>query len=767
MSSLARNIIRFRWVIIGAVLLLAVGFGLQISRAEIDSNMKSMLPENMRSRLNTDAIDELFGGTDMLMVLVESDDVLNARTLERVEELSRRIKRIKGVDKVLSLFELKNISSREGAMVVEPAVDRIPRNQEEREGLRRRIRENELVYGSVVSEDFSLTAVIALLRTDVQDDVINAEVMKLLQEMPGPEEVFLAGLPYTRVQVSQSIQRDLRQLLPLGLLIMLIFLFLCFRQLRGVVLPFLVVILSIAFSMGLIPVLGWKIQILTIMLPVMLIAIANDYGIHLIAKYQELNLAGNPASSQDLAQEVFLNLSRPVVLTGLTTIAGILCLMGHIIIPARQLGILSALGIVFALASSLLFIPAVLSLLPKAKPVLRSDSAPGKQRVLERLLGLMGKLVVTHPRLVIVFSLGFALVVSVGIFSVVIDTDPNHYYPSDHPVARSAQRVNQKLGGAQNISVVYQGDIKQPHILHSMDDLEEKLSEMPDVGTTTSIARVVRQMSRALYDPAEPGYDTIPDSRNAIAQYFELYAMSGDPDDFEKMVDFPYEHAMLTARLKTSSTSRLESILEQVDEIVADDPDVKLVGGFGSILSELARSIVNGQILSLSLAILAVGFLLMLLFRSFTAGLIASIPLALSMAVLFGLMGIFGIELNVSTAMLSSIMIGVGVDYTIHFLWRYREERRRGDKPEGAVRTTLATTGRGIVFNALSVVVGFGVLLVSGFMPVRFFGFLVTVSILSCLVGALILIPALCLVTRPKFLEPTVNLPLKTRENVI
>mgnify|MGYP001070363205 CR=1 FL=1 len=117
-------------------------------------------------------------------------------------------------------------------------------------------------------------------------------------------------------------------------------------------------------------------------------------------------------------------------------------------------------------------------------------------------------------------------------------------------------------------------------------------------------------------------------------------------------------------------------------------------------------------------------------------------------------MGIFRIELNVATAMLSSIMIGVGVDYTIHFLWRYRDERSRGKDPEGAVKTTLATTGRGIVFNALSVVIGFSVLMISGFMPVRFFGFLVVVSILSCLVGALILIPSLCLVLRPRFLEP-------------
>jgi len=188
--------------------------------------------------------------------------------------------------------------------------------------------------------------------------------------------------------------------------------------------------------------------------------------------------------------------------------------------------------------------------------------------------------------------------------------------------------------------------------------------------------------------------------------------------------------------------------------MVNNDEDVRLVGGFGLILSEIAHRIVSGQFLSLSLAILVVGILIMILFRSVTAGLISAIPLGLSIMILFGLMGIFHIELNIATAMLSSIMIGVGVDYTIHFLWRYRQERENGFVPKEAVKKTLTTTGRGIVFNAFSVIIGFIVLLFSSFMPVKFFGFLVVVSIFSCLIGALILIPALCLVLKPKFLEP-------------
>lgn len=752
MSRFAQNIVRFRWLIIIGFVAVALFFGSRIPRAEIESDIKAMLPTDMESRIKTDQIDELFGGTDMLMVLLKSEDVLNPDTLRRTKEISKQMKRVKGVDKVLSLFELKNIKGEDGAMIVEPAVRRIPKSEVQKESIRKEIMENDIVYGSVVSKDFTLTAIIALLKSEVSDTVIVNEIQDLVAQNPGEEEVVIGGLPFTRVQVTNSIQGDFRRLLPLGILIMLVFLFFCFKQLRGVLLPFVVVIMSILFAMGLIPLLGWKIHVITVLVPIMLIAIANDYGIHLIAKYQEYNDEGNPYSKKELAMKIFSSLSKPVILTGLTTAAGMLCLLGHVIIPSRQISILASCGILFALAASLLFIPAVVSMLPKSKPILAAKNNKGP--LLERMLILFGKMVTTRPKAIIVFAVVSALLISVGIFYVIVDTDPNNYYPDEHPVAYSGRLVNDNLGGAQNISVVFQGDIKDPRIMNKIDTIEHELEEMPEVGNTTSIARVVRQMSRALNDPEEEAYDKIPDNRNAVAQYFELYSMSGDPDDFEKMVDFPYEHALLTARLNTASTKKMDSVINRVKQKTANDSDVKLVGGFGSILSELARKVVDGQLLSLGLAIMVVGILLMILFRSVTAGLISAIPLAVSVTTLFGLMGIFRIELNVATAMLSSIMIGVGVDYTIHYLWRFREERQKGLDSQEAAKKTLTTTGRGIVFNALSVMIGFVVLFTSSFIPVRFFGFLVVVSISSCLMGALILIPSLCIVIKPKFLEP-------------
>jgi predicted RND superfamily exporter protein len=243
----------------------------------------------------------------------------------------------------------------------------------------------------------------------------------------------------------------------------------------------------------------------------------------------------------------------------------------------------------------------------------------------------------------------------------------------------------------------------------------------------------------------------VPEDRNALAQYLELYLMSGDPEDLERLVDFDFQRAQIMVRVNDGSNRALKSVLARIQQLT--DPGRTRIGGYGLITADLADLVVRGQVISLVIALLVVIILLAILFRSVGAGLIAALPLAFSMVILFGWMGYLGIKLDIATALLSSIMIGVGVDYTIHFLWRYKAEKAKGLVPADAVLKTLTTTGRGISFNALSVMLGFCALPFSVFLPIRIFGFLVIISIFTCLVGALVIIPALVLIFKPAFLE--------------
>jgi len=877
-DKLSQSITAHPWRYILLFVVMALAVGSRLPTVEVDPEVKNQLPPTMPARVDLDRIEKLFGGTDMLMVTVVADDVLAPDTLTRVQTLSHKIKRMEQVDKVLSLFEMKDIKNAGDSMIVDPAVKQIPRTAADREALRADLKKNEMIYGSVVSHDFSATTVVALLSITAQDEVTETTVKKIIADTPGPGEVHVAGMPILRVLMGNGIRNDLRRFMPLGLLIMLVFLFLSFKQLRGMLLPFIVVVLSALFAMGLIPLLGWKIQMITIILPVILLAIANDYGIHLIARYQEVNKPGNTMTSRDLAQNVFSELARPIAIAGLTTMAGLACLGLHIIVPAKQLGLLSVMGILYAVLCSLVLIPAVLSLLPKAKPVVTAAAGQGKgsprnesvaprsprrragkarggripvgmqptsnaacvdgsaaecrshiaaspkMSLLDRLLAVIARRVSAHPKTILVTFVGISLLVAVGIMRVRVDTNTVHYFPEEHPIQVASKIADKYFGGSTTFSVVLQGDIKHPAALRRLGDLEQKLEALPQVDQSTSIATVIRQMNKTMNND-DPAFDRIPDTREGVAQLLLMYENSGDPEDFDRLVDFGYRHALLTSRINTQSTSQISKVVDFVRGYVkssaelsaaprapstakpASQPTSKpaqekqgeeeddspftmaedqeaagstkgiaakstpakgepvgngfggasrftMVGGFAVLFTDLVDAVVNGQLLSLGLSLLLVVIIVAVLFRSLTAGLLSGGTLGLAMAILFGLMGLLDIDLNLPTAMLSSIVIGVGVDYTIHFLWRYRDERRAGLDAEEAVFQTLTTTGRGIIINALSVAVGFAIMLVSSFMPVRNFGYLVVVSITACLAGALILMPALVLLFRPKFLQP-------------
>lgn len=754
MSFPSGLVVRHPWVFIALFSLVTLLFGTQLPKLEIDPEIKNQLPEDMPARQNARAVEARFGGSELIMVVLTAPDVTEPAVLERLQALSEGLEAIESVDQVLGLFTLQSIRGDDGMMLVERAVDEIPDTPEAQEALKGQLAANPLVYGNVVSQDFTAAATIALLAPRTSDaDTIEA-VEGLIARTPGPGEVVIGGMPNVRTQVSRDIDSDMQRFMPLGLLIIVGFLYACFRELRGVILPMLVVVMATVVAMGLIPLFGWKVQMVTVLLPVILLAVSNDYGIHLVARYQEANVPGGPRDARSLASQVVQDLGAPVTAAALTTVAGLLSLTTHIVVPAAQLGVLAAIGVGWALLCSLFFVPAVLAVLPVPPPIPSMVDAE-KRGLLDRVLAAMSRLVTGRPGLVLAVSLGVAALSAGGIALLKVDTNPVNYYAANAPVARTSQLMNDSFGGSTELAVMIGGDIQDPDVLRRIDGLERALGDLPDVGYTASVARVVRMMNQALMGGG-PEHDVLPESREAVAQYFLLYGMGGDPSDFERIVDFEYEHALLTARINSLSTRDIAEVVQVAEQHVAAelaDLDV-VIGGFGPVFSDLVGAIVDGQITSLALSLGIVLVLVAFVFRSLPAGIYATVPLLVAMPVLFGLMGYLSIELNVVTAMLSSIMIGVGVDYTIHFLWRYREERRAGLEAPEAVQRTLTTAGRGIVFNALSVIAGFAVLLISNFMPVKYFGFLVVVSLGACLLGGLVLLPSLLLVVRPAFTEP-------------
>lgn len=747
-ERLTKFSIKYRIPIIIAFVGLSLFFASKIRLLEIDTDIKSQLPDNMPAKVRSDKIEEMFGGTEVVVVSLSTDNILNKETLQRVKDLSKEFKKIKGVDRIMSLSETNDIRARKGELLITPFLKRLPRSEKAMEELKEYIVSNDMVYGNIVSKDFEATAITLILENDIKDDVIIGAIKEVISKYPGKETVDIAGLPYVRSVSSKYMKGDMRKFMPIGLAIMLVFLYLCFKELRGVVLPFLVVILSIFIAMGSIYFFGWKIQLVTIILPVILIAIANDYGIHLISEYQMLIKEEPDKSENEIIADVMKSLSGPVLVAGITTIVGMLGLLSHIIVPAKQLGVLAAIGIAFALLASLLLVPAILSLLPKSK--IRTYRGNGKS-FLERRLESTSRYIGRNPKRILIGSLVVFATLGIGIKRIIIDTNPINYYSKKSPIVKSDNLINEKFGGSTTISIVATGDMKDINIMKQISDFDSKLSARERVGSVNSIADIMKKMNKSLNDGDE-SYDKLPDTSRALSEYFLLYSMSGNPEDLEKLVDFNYENALITERISSASAKEVKDELEAINKEIKmgkGHSPFTIIGGFGDILSELVTATVNGQLISLFVSLIIVGITVGVFFKSPIAGFLSSLPIAFALVILFGLMGYTGVELNIITALLTSIMIGVGVDYSIHFLWRFKKLKEEGNDEREAVYKTLTSIGRGIIFNALSVVIGFLALMVSNFMPIKFFGFLIVVSISTCLFAALFILPALCIVFKP------------------
>jgi hypothetical protein len=743
-------IIRNRWWFIITPLVLSVVAVVLLTKVKINSDLESYFPETMQSKENAQLVEETFGKTEPLMLVFETGDVLNPATLQRIKNLDNELGRMDLFDEVISLFSMKNIKGNDGMMIVDPLIDQMPETETEREKLRERVRGNELAYKTVVSENFRYSLILMQVANGITDEEVMTAVNNVLEKYPGTEKTYISGMPYLRYETNNKITRDLTILLPLGLLIMVLFLFISFREFRGVWLPISVVVVSTLVSMALLPLMNWDLSIIGVLIPIMMIAIANNYGVHFVARYQEINVKQKSWGMNLIVLKTLSHLRKPIFFTGLTTIVGILGLVTHLMIPARQMGIISAIGVGLALALSLTYIPALMSIMKKGKS--HRAYSEKKNSVIGAALSGAAAFINRHPhKAIAVFVLALAIAGS-GIFMLKVASNNDKVLPKKHPYNQTISIANEHFGGTRFLTVLFEGDMKDPAVLKRIDSYENELKKMPEIGNVNSMATIIKIMSRALNDPGTEGYDKIPENRQAIAQYLLLYSMNGDPSDFENLVDFDYTRGLLNIQFQAGDMKTLNKVIDKIETLTQNDPAKQVIAGFSLTEKEMAESITTGQAYSLIFALVAIFVLLSLIFKSVPAGATGSLPLVFAVICTFGFMGFTGMELNIVTTLLSSISIGVGVDYTIHILWRLKAELARGEPYPAAINTTLRTTGRGIVINAFSVMLGFSVLYFSAFPYLKMFATLIILSLFLCLLCALVLIPAICFIAKPRFL---------------
>jgi hypothetical protein len=338
-----------------------------------------------------------------------------------------------------------------------------------------------------------------------------------------------------------------------------------------------------------------------------------------------------------------------------------------------------------------------------------------------------------------------------------VESDMSKYFRPEAPVIKGLKFIEKNFGGSQNISIVVEtgrrDGLKDPEVLAFVDALQRYLETSGIVGYTSSIVDLIKETNYTLHGDDE-AYYTVPDSPRAVAQLLLLYEMGGGKI-LRSMVTRDFSTAQLTARVKSVGTAVYEALMADVERFIAEHAPQEVTGyvtGSLVIYVRISHKIVQSQIVSLFASFGAVWLIVSLLLGTAVGGAFALLPLVVSVVGNFGVMAIAGARLDMATVMIASLVIGIGVDYAVHFITRYRRERMRGLPHPEALNVTYDTAGRAIFYNALTLTVGFLVLLLSSFGALATMGWLVALTMVTSSAGALLVLPAVLGCVEPKFL---------------
>lgn len=739
MRAVADTIIRLRIPIVTAVVLLTCGAAWFLKDLEIDPDIVGYFPADDPAVELFRSTGERYGGTSLAIVALRADDIFTARTLEHIAALTDTFATITGVRTVTSLTDVIDIRKGEEGIEIARLIDKydMPETDDELRRARENALSEEMIRGRLVAEDCRTSLIVARLAEDA-DEVETARRLREAVTVRGlPEEVFFAGFPFQMLQIGEIVVKDLKTLAPISAVVVLLVLLACFRSSRGVLMPLATVGVGVVWTLGLMGFLGVPLTIISDVIPVILIAVGSAYGIHVVNRF--LERADTPPDPHAHAVRSLASVGPAILLAGLTTVIGFLSFIaGSYLLIIRDFGIFTSIGIFFVLIVSLTFVPALLRLWPlpsNAAPRNRVDDGGG-------IMPRLGSFVLAHRRAVLLGGALLGLAAAAGIPRIERKAAVLDYFRDGTPIRRAERLLNSEFGGSIPLQVIVEGDVREPAVLKTMEHASAFLDSLPGVHNVQSVADLIEEMNGVMGEGR-----VVPDSR---AKVVNLWFLLEGEDIMEQLVASDYGQGIIRATITDVNTEHVRYLVRTIQEYLGahstEGCSMKQTG-LHVLYRNLDESIVATLYQSLSIALILIFGCMLLLLRSPGAALPGLIPITFTLLVVFGVMGWSGLPLDVVTVLIGSVSIGIGIDYSIHFAGRFRDESRRVDVREALART-MNTTGRAIVINMVTVAAGFLVLLFAELIPLRQFGALVAVTMVSSAGGALSLLPAALSVAR-------------------
>jgi predicted RND superfamily exporter protein len=759
-------------LVIAATALITLTLLAQLRSLQVVIDPDSTLPQNHPYISTGNLIEKTFGNkfTVIIGVTPKEGTIYQTPVLEKVARITQRIQMSPASVKTnimsLAARKAKDIAGTPDGMVVKPLMEKVPQNEADMDALRRAVDSNPAYSNLLVSGDQRTTQIVAEFKK-IEGGF--QAILKTVQDAIAPEldasvDIQVSGITIFLALLERYSAR-MGFLFPIALLIIGLIHYEAFRTVQALVLPLVTALLSVAWAMGCLGLLGEPFDVFNSSTPILILAIAAGHAVQILKRYYEefaIAKERNPtATASELSRIAVLDsLTKvgPVMIVACTVAAlGFFSLMVFDIKSIRTFGIFTGAGVLSALILELTFIPALRVLLPP--PGERELRREATRSFWDRLTERFYNLAMNRRKAIFVAVFAAVAVLSLGGVFLKIDNSQKGYFYGKIKERLDDDILNSRMAGTNPFYLLIEGanedSMKRPEVLSGMEKIQRFLEEDPAVGKTLSLVDFLKQMNRSMNSGAEAQF-RLPDSRELIAQYLLLYSNSGEPGDFDSYVDYGYQRAVITAFMKTDSSNTISSLSKRATEYARTvlPPDVNARAGGGSLGGVALNEImIREKVLNILQIMGAVFLISALVFRSFLAGLLILVPLISAVAVNFGIMGLLGIPLQIATALVSAMAVGIGADYGIYMSYRMREELQKGDPEQDALMRAFKSAGKATLFVSTAVAGGFGVLMFSlGFMIHLWMGFLIAMAMVVSSITALTLFPALIFTLRPKFI---------------
>ena len=763
-EEMFRRLIKFSFyrpkVIMFITLAAVILAGLQFPRIKVDTDPENMLSEKEFVRVFHHEVKKEFAIHDFIVlgIVNEADPhgVFNVTTLNRIYEITQKIKNIDGViaRELIAPSTKDNIrQGGVGTVLFEWLMKEPIQDEKQALTIRDEALDNPMFKGTMVSEDGRALCIYVPIERKNISYRVSRQIFDIVKDYQGEEKYYITGLPVAEDTFGVEMFKQMAVSAPLAGLIIFILMWMFFKSIKLIISPMLLAVATVLLTMGLLIGLGFPVHIMSSMIPIFLMPIAVLDSVHILSEFFDKYRVFKDKTKTVFA--VMDELFTPMLYTSLTSAVGFFSLSFSPIPPVQTFGVFVAIGVMLAWILTITFIPAYISLM-KESSFVKIESGEDEEAhdhgMIDRVLVNIRRFSVRKYKQVIAVSICVVAISLYGISRIQVNDNPVRWFTPQHQIRIADRILNKHFAGTYTAYLVMTAEDKNdqifadPRMLKYIEDLQKYLQEKGDVGKSTSLADVVKKVYRELLGGSMDN-DKIPETKRAVLQCLIQYENSHKPDDLWHMTTPYYDKVNVWIQLKSGDNKDMDKVLKQVSAYIKEhQPPFKMTynwAGLTYINVIWQNKMVTGMLLNFLGSFIIVFFMMTVLFRSPLRGLISMIPLTITIVFIYSLLGFIGKDYDMPVAVLSALTLGLSIDFAIHFIQRAREINAEKKDWEKTAEKMYGGPARAISRNALVIAIGFLPLLVAPLVPYRTVGFFMFTIMFVSSVATLIILPAI------------------------